>query len=155
MGYRELLPQEKLAAVKEAWSLRRGIAGVARKYNVSRPSLYHWLKLADEVLLEALNERPGRKPKPSMEKLQAQVDLLQRQLVEVLEGSHDSTISVAISPHQSGPRPASCPSCGSSRIWRYGSWPTKREGARQRFICADCRQSLYLTLKKTLPSAGP
>ncbi len=134
-------PEEKWSAVKKVLG-GDDVAEVARSTGVSRPTIYHWLNVAEQAALAAFaRDTPGRPSVASGE----EAIYFSEQLQHVLSEYHKIT-----APSQRTPGPPTCPKCHSVRILRNGKVETKAYGLRQRFWCRRCSISIYVDLKKTL-----
>ena len=155
MGYGSLAPEEKFKALKEVWTSPRSISKVAEKYGISRPALYHWSALVERTILAVLTEKPGPKKRSPLQVLEQENQSLQKRIEDlsliITRLSQQGQMPASTSSSQQSSRPAKCPSCGSERIWKNGSWPLKG-GRQQRFMCGNCHQVLYV--KKTPSPAG-
>ena len=97
MPNREIAIETKVKVMEECLSLVN-VEATAADYGVSPGAIYYWNQKLKARLREILvNDLPGPKPEVRSE------------------------------PHQEGPegqtdRPAACPDCGGSRIWKNGSY---------------------------------
>jgi len=134
-------PEEKWSAVKKVLG-GENVAEISRSIGVSRPTIYHWLHVAEQAALAAFaRDTPG---KPSVASVE-EAKYFSEQLQHMLSEYHKIT-----APSQRVPGPPACPKCRSVRILRNGKVQTKAYGVRQRFWCRRCSLSIYVDLKKTL-----
>jgi len=137
--------------LKQYWSKDSKVISIARKYDVSRESIYTWAKEAEKTIQDLFNKtRPG----PALdehEKLVIENRRLKQQLQDMSEEyqrlSQNTQLRPAKLRTEGEVRPGVCPSCGHEKVWRNGFYST-HEGLTQRFSCANCRASVYL-VKKT------
>ncbi|MDA8064758.1 MAG: transposase [Thermaerobacter sp.] len=142
MPYRELTPETKLAAVREVWGRGGRVAVVARKYGVSRVSLYRWTALAEGTMREALAEGPGPRRQADLSRLEEENAALRRYLVRLAVQARAAGVQVEPPGEEWEPPPAACPRCGSRKMWRDGFYAAK-EGRRQRYECSSCHLVVY------------
>ncbi len=151
MPYREVDTGIKMEILKQYWSNDSKVTSIARKYGVSRESIYTWAKEAEKTIQDLFNKaRPG----PALdehEKLVIENRRLKQQLQDMSEEyqrlSQNSQLRPAKLRTGGEVRPGVCPSCSHDKVWRNGFYSTN-EGLTQRFSCAKCRASVYL-VKKT------
>jgi transposase-like protein len=141
MSYVHIEPATKLVAVRQYWQTGN-LTRTARKFGVSRTTLYEWVRVAETHLAHAFElAKPGKRTAT----LSEQTQTLQTQLAQVLDAYHTlsqrSPLSAAV---------ARCPRCHGTALLRNGRVRTKRHGVRQRLWCRPCNRSVYIELKKTL-----
>lgn len=144
MSYVSISPSLKVKAVKLYWQTNN-LSATAEEFNISRATLYEWIRLAEENLEKIfLASKPGKRTVTTEQENQK----LRDQLRDVTDAYHK------LSQSQPSPRPpspvAACPRCGSVNLVRNGRVFTKRDGLRQRLWCRPCRLSIYVEVKKTL-----
>lgn len=140
MAFTFTSPEKKWSAVKEA--LAGGdVTEVADSYGVSRPTIYHWLNVAEQGALAAFaRDTPGKRTVS----LEEEARRLREQLQYVLSEYHQIS-----TPSRPVPSPPVCPNCQSVQVCRNGKVLSKSHGLRQRFWCRRCSVSIYVDLKKT------
>lgn len=127
------------------------IAPLARKYNVSRASVYLWINAATQVVFESFEpDKRGPKfkkvsPEAEVIKLRNQVAMLKEQLDVLLQTSQDIPLSQKAQIRSI--RPKRCQYCSSNTIWLHGRYKAKDQSGKTitvyRFRCRDCRRRVY------------
>jgi len=144
MPYQEVSLDTKIAVVKDYFSGMK-VTDIARKYNVSRDSVYTWKDNALAAIKQALkayNSNEANRLKSELEKLKNKYQRLSEEYEQL---SQESQISVSTDPDNET-RPTQCPECSGNHIVKNGSYEVK-EGINQRFRCETCNKEVYL-LKK-------
>jgi transposase-like protein len=154
MPYREVDANTKVEILKQYWSEDSKVMSLAKKYGVSRESIYVWAREAEKTIKDLFNKK---RPGPVLDdqaKLIAENKQLKQQLQDVSYNYQRLSQYTQLKPanlRTGGEiRPGVCPSCGHDKVWRNGSFSTS-QGITQRFCCAKCKAKVYL-VKKT-PSA--
>jgi len=144
MAYKVIDAQKKLEAVKKYWA-NGNIARISRETGASRATIYSWIALADEAVLNSFNDtRPGPRSKNPRE----ENEVLKATLQELYNNYHKpSHLSPPAMPSPAAP-PQVCSACGSTQVRKNGTIPSKRQGMRQRYSCRQCSLSIYVVLKK-------
>jgi len=142
MSYRNITPEKKVQVVKDAWA-SKNIAQVAKKYGVTRDSIYSWMKQAERAMQDHFfRQHPGKSPVS----LQEENRVLREQIKGLSKVYHK--IAQGREPIPLTEKPPACPKCGSLRVRKSGQVYTKRYGFRQRYSCNNCTHSVYISLKK-------
>jgi len=151
MPYRKINLDLKLEILKKYWGKSTKVATLARQYKVSRDSIYSWAREAEQALI---NFFQAKRPGPALDelkKLRLENQLLKQKPSDLSDEyerlSQYSQLRPAKSRTAGEIRPNTCPHCGHDKVWRNGYYQTSR-GPVQRFICASCREAVYL-VKKT------
>ncbi|MEW5921503.1 MAG: transposase [Bacillota bacterium] len=154
MPYREVDADTKVEILKQYWSEDSKVMGLAKKYGVSRESIYVWAREAERTIKDLFNKK---RPGPVLDdqaKLIAENKQLKQQLQDMSYDyqrlSQNSQLKPANLRTGGEIRPGVCPTCGHDKVWRNGFFSTS-QGITQRFCCAKCKAKVYL-VKKT-PSA--
>lgn len=154
MPYREVDTDTKMEILKQYWSKDTKVMSLAKKYGVSRESIYVWAREAEKTIRDLFEKK---RPGPVLDeqaKLIAENEQLKQQLQDVSYEYQVLSQYSQLKPTKvrSGGevRPGVCPTCGHDKVWRNGSFSTS-QGITQRFSCAKCKAKVYL-VKKT-PSA--
>jgi len=147
MAYRYIELEVKVAAMKECLHLDN-VSEVAEKYGIDTDTVRHIYKQKILTPLPELvdNKRPGPKPKG-------------REAEKGFEGKGSGK-------HAKDGRPGSCPQCGSSTVWKNGTYMVINwlifliclyiPGAKtiiQRYICGACRCPIHSTKRKLIAIA--
>ena len=143
---------------------------VARKYGLSRPSIYAWTRKALDTLEQAL--KPAKRgPKWKKGKVDAKDKAIEEQKEKVAELNDIISEKEKQIKNLKGklnlqknslPRPSMCPHCGFEKIYKNGTYKIKPERLFellkkdnkeieiiiQQFICPYCRNSVYTPKKK-------
>jgi len=145
------------------------IQRVARKYGVSKPSVYAWTQKALDTLEQTL--KPGRRgPKFKKGKVDAKDKVVEEQkekiakLEDIISEKEKQIKNLKGKMNlqkNSLPRPSKCPHCGFEKIYKNGTYKIKPERffeqlkkdkeieiTVQQFICPYCRSSVYTLEKK-------
>ena len=145
------------------------IQSVARKHEVSRPSIYAWTQKALDTLEQALKPEK-RGPKFKKDKVNAKDKVIEEQK-EKIEELNDiikqkekqiKNLREKINLKKNSlPRPSRCPHCGFEKIYKNGTYKIKPERlfeqlkkdnqieiTVQQFVCPYCRSSVYMQEKK-------
>ena len=135
--------KEHLAGAKQA--------ALARKYHVSRASIYLWVNAATQAIFRAFElDKRGPKfkklqPEAEVIKLRSQVDKLKEQLGALLQSPQSIPLSQKAQIRSI--RPKKCRHCGCETIWLRGSYSAKDQSGKTvrvyRFRCRDCRRRVY------------
>ena len=144
MSYVAIDPAIKIAAVKRFWKTNN-VQQTAKEFEISRSTLYEWVRLAETRLESVFEEaRPGKRTAtPEQEN-----EVLHAQLHELLDVCHNiSHESPALVPP---PTALWCDRCERASFVRNGRVHTKRYGLRQRLLCRNCGRHVYVDVKKTL-----
>ena len=160
--------KEKILIVCQVISGEK-IQTIARKYKVSRPSVYAWTQKALGILEQAL--KPGKRgPKCKKGKVDAKDETIEEQKMKIEEldditSEKEKQIKnlrnkIALQKN-SLLRPSKCPHCGFEKIYKNGTYKIKPErlfeGLKkdkgieitvQQFICPYCRSSVNTPEKK-------
>ena len=150
MAYVDVSKETKFNIFKEHLA-GEGRARLARKYHVSRASIYLWVDAATEAVFSAFEpDKRGpkfKKLKPEAEviKLRSQVTKLKEQLDALLQSPQSIPLSQKAQIRSI--RPKKCQHCGCETIWLHGSYQAKDESGKAirvyRFRCRDCRRRVY------------
>jgi len=147
------------------------IQRVARKYGVSRPSIYAWTQKALDTLEQTL--KPGKRgPKFKKGKVDAKDETIEEQKEKIAElkdivsekEKQIKNLKGKINLQKNSlPRPSKCPHCGFEKIYKNGTYKIKLERffeqlkkdkeieiTVQQFICPYCRSSVYTPEKKII-----
>lgn len=143
MSYVSIDSSVKVAAVKRYWQTNN-VQQTAREFQISRSTLYEWVRLAEANLEQAfLESKPGKRGVSAEE----ESEKLREQLDQVLDAYHN--ISQADAPEL--PETLTwCHRCKEASLVRNGRVRTKRHGLRQRLLCRTCGDHVYVEVKKTL-----
>jgi len=139
------------------------IQRVARKYKVSRPSVYAWTQKSLDTLEQALKQRK-RGPRFKKGKVDAKDKVIEKQKEKI--GKLNDIISekekqiknlrnkIALQKNSLS-RPLKCPHCGFEKIYKNGTYKIRREKFLeqlkkdkeieiiiQQFICPYCKSSV-------------
>ena len=157
MPYRPIDTERKVKLILEHLKGAR-ICSLARKYGVNEDSIHLWKNKVLRVLPQVLSPKtPGPKPRSRVKILEEKLERLQKEY-EALSQISQITVSTK-APSFLEERPSKCPKCGSTHIWKNGTYQIKGErtsgslkvlekGIVQRFRCAHCGTKLYLVKKK-------
>lgn len=146
MAYRSIESRFKLEVIKNFW-ITSNISQTAKKYGVSRNTIYEWTKFAEETLLaEFVNLTPGKR---TIDLAQENKKLKER-LNELLDGYHKLSQKGGVQNTIPSKVVLSCSKCESEHVRKNGRVYTKSHGLRQRVSCRICSFSVYVGLKKTL-----
>jgi len=163
MAYPGYDAKTKLEIVKRIWKGAK-VAPLSRKFGISRDSIHRWINETEKEALKSLSpSAPGPKVDPLVrlkeenEHLNSLVQKLQDKL-ETLSQLSQITVSSKV-PSLLEERPSRCPECGSTHIWKNGTYEVsgertsrslivKEKGTVQRFRCSSCGVKLYLVKKK-------
>jgi hypothetical protein len=144
MAYKVIDARKKLDAVKKYWA-DGNIAQISRETGASRATIYSWIALADEAMLNGLKDtRPGPRSKDLREENEALKAKLQDMYNDYHKPSHASATAMAVPATP----PQVCSACGSTQVRKNGTIPSKQKGMRQRYSCRQCSLSIYVVLKK-------
>lgn len=160
MAFQDIPVEAKVKAVCAVIGGQK-IQPTARRYGITRPSLYVWVGRTQEAIEEAL--RPYKRgPKfkkskidPNIKRIGKLNDLLQRHQARIRELEE---IIASKEKEEEDPKPEKCNRCGCRKIYKNGTFKVRpkrffdllklnKEVAVQKFICAHCGQSLYLKYK--------
>ena len=157
MPYRSIDTERKVKLILEHLKGAR-ICSLARKYEVNEDSIHLWKNKILRVLPQILSPKtPGPRPRSQVEILKEELKKL-RKKYEALSQLSQITIS-SKAPSLLEERPSKCPECGSTHIWKNGTYKVsgertsrslivKEKGTVQRFKCSECGVKLYLVKKK-------
>jgi len=150
MPYIDVSKEVKFAIFKEHLAGTK-LAPLARKYNVSRASVYLWLNAATQAVFESFEpDKRGPKfkklaPETEVIKLRSQIVKLNEQLDALLQKPQDLTLSQKAQIRSV--RPTQCQHCGCKTIWLHGNYKAKNQSGKSirvyRFRCHDCRRRVY------------
>lgn len=153
MGYQPVSVDTKLEALRQFWGRTAPVTEIAKRVGISRDSIYTWAHMAEEVMREHFargHPGPGGRRADAVAKLEEEnarlrekVAVLSEQLTALSQVSH---LTVDVSRQPGLVRPAACPHCGAEKVWRNGRYLT-REGPVQRFLCRECRRSVFVVKK--------
>ena len=158
MPYRSINTERKVELILEHLKGAR-ICSLARRYEVNEDSIHLWKNKVLQALSEILSPKtPGPRPRPQIEILQEEFEKL-RNKYEALSQLSQITVSTK-APSLLEERPSKCPQCGTSHIWKNGTYQVtgertsrslmlKEKGTVQRFRCSECGVKLYLVKKKS------
>jgi inosine/xanthosine triphosphate pyrophosphatase family protein len=146
MAYKVIDAQKKLEAVKKYWA-DGNIAQISRETGASRATIYSWIDLADDAML---NSFKGTRPGPRSKNLQEENEALKAKLQELYNVYHKTshTSATAMAATTPATPPQVCSACGSTQVRKNGTVPSNRQGTRQRYSCRQCSLSIYVVLKK-------
>jgi transposase-like protein len=157
MPYRSIDTERKVKLILEHLKGVR-ICSLARKYEVNEDSIHLWKNKVLRVLPQILSPKtPGPRPRSQVEILEEELKKL-RKKYEALSQLSQITVS-SKAPSLLEERPGRCPECGSTHIWKNGTYEVsgertsrslivKEKGTVQRFKCSECGVKLYLVKKK-------
>jgi len=157
MPYRSIDTERKVKLILEHLKGVR-ICSLARKYEVNEDSIHLWKNKVLRVLPQILSPKtPGPRPRSQVEILKEKLKKLQKEY-ETLSQLSQITVS-SKAPSLLEERPSRCPECGSTHIWKNGTYKVsgertsrslivKEKGTVQRFKCSECGVKLYLVKKK-------
>jgi len=157
MPYRSIDTERKMKLILEHLKGAR-ICSLARKYKVNEDSIHLWKNKVLRVLPQILSPKtPGPRPRSRVEILKEKLKKLQKEY-ETLSQLSQITVS-SKTPSLLEERPSKCPECGSTHIWKNGTYEVsgertsrslivKEKGTVQRFRCSSCGVKLYLVKKK-------
>lgn len=150
MAYVDVSKETKFNIFKEHLAGEKRTT-LARKYHVSRASIYLWVNAATQAVFESFElDKRGPKfkklaPESDVIKLHNQVDKLKEQLDAILQTPQNIPLSQKAQIRSL--RPKKCQHCGCETIWLHGSYQTKDESGKTirvyRFRCRDCRRRVY------------
>lgn len=150
MAYVDVSKEVKFNIFKEHLAGAK-LTSLARKYHVSRASIYLWINAATKSVFESFEpDKRGPKfkklsPESEVIKLRNQVDMLKEQLDALLQSSQNIPLSQKVQIRSI--RPKRCPHCGCQTIWLHGSYKAKDKSGKTirvyRFRCHDCRRRVY------------
>ena len=150
MAYIDVSKEIKFNIFKEHLAGEKQIS-LARKYHVSRASIYLWINAATKAIFSAFEpDKRGPKfkkvaPEDKAIKLRSQVAKLKEQLDALLQSPQGIPLSQKTQIRSI--RPKKCQYCGCQTIWLHGSYQTKDESGKTirvyRFRCRDCRRRVY------------
>lgn len=150
MAYVDVSKETKLNIFKEHLAGERQTR-LARKYHVSRASIYLWVNAATEAVFSAFEpDKRGPKfkklePEAEVIKLHRQVAKLKEQLDALLQ--NPQSIPLSQKAQIRSIRPKKCQHCGCESIWLHGSYFAKDQSGKTirvyRFRCRDCRHRVY------------
>jgi len=145
------------------------IQPLAKKYKVSRPSIYLWTQRALDALEEALKP-VKRGPKLKKGKLDTKDKITTEQRIEIeklkkiikKKEKQIKNLKEKISLQKMDiPRPLKCPHCGFGKIYRNGTYKIRlkklfeklkkseeKEIVVQQFICPSCKSPVHNQEKK-------
>jgi len=158
MPYRSIDTERKVKLILEHLKGVR-ICSLARKYEVNEDSIHLWKNKVLRVLPQILSPKtPGPRPRSRVEILEEELKKL-RKKYEALSQVSQITVS-SKDPSLLEERPNRCPECGSTHIWKNGTYEVsgertsrslivKEKGTVQRFRCSICGVKLYLVKKKS------
>lgn len=143
MSYVSIDPSTKIAAVKRYWQ-SNNVQQTAQEFQISRSTLYEWVRLA-EAQLEAVFEeaKPGKRTTT----LEEENERLHTQVHELLDAYHNRSQDELPVPSATL---AWCEHCEQASLVRNGRVRTKQHGLRQRLLCRQCGRHVYVDVKKTL-----
>jgi len=157
MPYRSIDTERKVKLILEHLKGVR-ICSLARKYEVNEDSIHLWKNKVLRVLPQILSPKtPGPRPRSRVEILKEELKKLQKEYETLSQVSQITVSSKA--PSLLEERPSKCPECGSTHIWKNGTYKVsgertsrslivKEKGTVQRFRCSHCGVKLYLVKKK-------
>jgi transposase-like protein len=141
----------KKEIVRRYW-LGDKVSEIARKYNVSRYSVRTWSHMADEAIINILEER-GHTDR--IEELEKEVKELKEKLESVGKQYNKlSQFSQMIKGFDVFEiEPLICDECGCTTLWKNGKVIRKedgkpRDGLVQRYTCSNCKANIYIVKKK-------
>jgi len=150
MAYVDVSKEVKFNIFKEHLAGER-LTALARKYHVSRASIYLWVNTANQAIFDSFEpDKRGPKfkklsPESEIVKLRSQVTTLKEQLDALLQSPQD--ISLSQKSQLRSLRPKKCQHCGCSSIWLHGRYSAKYQSGETirvyRFRCRDCRRRVY------------
>lgn len=147
MAYRHIEPEVKAAAINECLHLSN-VSGVAEKYGIDTDTIRHIYKkkIIPRIPGLIVNEKPGPKAQEKM-----------------VEGAFGETSSQR---YLNDGRPGSCPECGSSNVWKNGTYTVVNwlifliclyipgtKAIIQRYICGECQCPIHSTKQKLIAFA--
>ena len=157
MAFQDIPVEAKVKAVCTIIGGGEKIQPTAKRYGITRPSLYAWVERAQQAIEEALKpyKRGPKftKPKvdPNVKKIEKLNELLQRHQAQIRELEE-----IVASREKEEPKPEKCDRCGCQKIYKNGTFKIRpkrffdllklnkeKEVSVQKFICACCGQSLY------------
>lgn len=144
MAYQDVDLETKMSIVQEYQSGEK-ITKIAKKYGVSRQSIYNWRDDAIEAMKKALVPYKTDEVKLLQERinqLEKEIELLSNKYNKLTQ---ETQVEVTSTPSLE-PRPTNCPECSSSSVIKNGTYQTKA-GTKQRFRCKDCDNRTYLVKK--------
>ncbi|MEA1964156.1 MAG: helix-turn-helix domain-containing protein [Candidatus Aerophobetes bacterium] len=167
-NFRFISIKEKILIISQV-IVGEKIQPIAKKYKVSRPSIYVWRKRALGSLEQAL--KPDKRgPKFKKGKVNAKDKVIEEQKEKI--GKLNDIISekekqiknlrnkIALQKNSLS-RPSKCPHCGFEKIYKNGTYKIKPEKLfeqlkkgkeieiiTQQFICPYCRSSVYREKEK-------
>lgn len=150
MAYIDVSKETKFSIFKEHLAGERQTA-LARKYHVSRASIYLWVDAATQAVFEAFEpDKRGPKfkklaPEAEVIKLRSQMAKLKEQLDALLQSPQSIPLSQKAQIRSI--RPKKCQHCGGETIWLHGNYSAKDQSGKSirvyRFRCRDCRRRVY------------
>jgi len=166
--FKSISIKEKILIVCQVMAGEK-IQTIARKYRVSRPSVYAWTQKALDTLEQAL--KPGKRgPKFKKGKVDTKDKLIdeQKEKIEELEDiistkeKQIKNLRGKINLQKNSlRRPSKFPHCGFEKIYKNGTYKIRGERlfeqlkkdkeieiTVQQFICPYCRSSVYRQKKK-------
>jgi len=167
-NFRSISIKEKVLIVCQVIAGEK-IQRVARKHNVSRPSVYAWTQKTLGTLEQAL--KPAKRgPKCKKGRVDVKDETIEKQkekiekLVNIISEKEKQIKNLRGKLNlqkNSLPRSSKCPHCGFEKIYRNGTYKIKPERfleqlkkdkkmeiTVQQFICPYCRSSVYTPEKK-------
>lgn len=144
MPYKEVSLDTKIDVIKDFLAGMK-VAHIARKYDVSRDSVYTWKNIALDSMENALQTYQTDEVDQLKSKLAKLEDEYQKLSEEYEELSQQTQLTVSTTPSQEV-RPSQCPDCASENIIKNGSYETKA-GVKQRFRCKDCNKRIFIVKK--------
>jgi len=168
-NFRPISIKEKILIVSQVIAGEK-IQPLAKKYKVSRPSVYIWTQRASDALEEALRSakrgpkfKKGKfddtkdkittEQKIEIEKLKKIIKKKEKQIKNLKEKINLQKMDI--------PRPLKCPYCGFGKIYKNGTYKIrienlfeklKKNGEKeivvQQFICPSCKSSVHNQEKK-------
>ena len=150
MAYVDVSKEVKFNIFKEHLAGER-LTALARKYHVSRASIYLWVNTANQAIFDSFEpDKRGPKfkklsPESEVVNLRSQVATLKEQLDALLQSPQN--ISLSQKAQLRSLRPNKCPHCGCESIWLHGRYSAKDQSGKTisvyRFRCRDCRRRVY------------
>jgi transposase-like protein len=150
MAYVEVPKEVKFNIFKEHLAGEK-LSALARKYHVSRASIYLWFNTANQAIFDSFEpDKRGPKfkklsPESEVVKLRNQVVALKEQLDALLQSSQSISLSQKVQLRSL--RPEKCQHCGCHSIWLHGNYSAKDQSGKTitvyRFRCRNCRRRVY------------
>ena len=146
MPYKEVPVETKINVVKDYFSGMK-VAHIARKYKVSRDSVYTWKNVAINSMRKTLKSYQT----DTVNDLKNQLILLEEKYNKLSEDykllSQKSQLKVS-SNASNEVRPNQCPECSGNNVVKNGCYETKN-GINQRFKCKDCNKRISIVKKNS------